>query len=148
MHFSHFIQNADIPKILCLDSINVFKEIDERVSAPVASEEMSYSEFLNFDPKISQKVNESTPTNSIINNQQPYNHRPSKKAKRCLFPGSESPKKSYKLIDIYKSFFGSIPMISHHSEDDTINLLKCAVAVNESFCENAMRQAVNLASFQ
>lgn len=141
-----------IPDILCVDSIKVFKEIDLQLEQSMTSQssepisDSGFSEFSEHAFQLLQHRNDTTPTHSKIDNSKLIMERPSKRSRRCLFP-SPSFKNSYKLIDIYVRTFQSNPPIAHYAEEDCLNLLKCVVAMENSFCEIAEKHATKLSNF-
>lgn len=145
--------------ILCVDSIDIFKEIDEMVEAEpekAPSTAEALEEFLNYDASAKQSQNETTPSNRKIDSAQSQSWQRSStspRAKRCLIKDPEAAqyckrqKHLFKLNDIHNRYYGYVPNTSHQSESDTINLLKCAVAVKEQFCSLATIRAVKLDNF-
>lgn len=155
---AHF-QNVNIMDILCVDSIDIFKEIDESVGAEPEKEPSTaeaLEEFLRNDSSAKQSQNETTPSKRKIDSAQSQSWQRSSaspRAKRCLIkdPGAtqhcKSQKRLFKLNDIHNRYYGYVPDASHQSESDTINLLKCAVAVKEKFCSLAAIRAVKFDNF-
>lgn len=53
-----------------------------------------------------------------------------------------SPRKSLKLVEIYKRLTGSTPVEAHNAEADTITMLLCATVVKDEFVNKADTKAV------
>lgn len=152
-------QNVNMMDILCVDSIDIFKEIDEGLEAEpeeAPSTAEALEEFLNNDANLKQSQNETTPSARKTGSAQIHKRQRSSaspRAKRSLFmePGAtqycKRQKHSFKLNDIHDRYYGYVPDTSHQSESDTINLLKCAVAVKEKFCSLAAIRAFKFESF-
>lgn len=159
-------QNVSMVDVFCVDSVNIFREINDRTAnnpiefcVPCSSTDaLADADFSAIDDLFSnlenhqQELNESTPTNRTISSSFDVarsRRGSSSKFKRQLFSdtGESSTKKkrvSYKLNDIYSRFFDSEVLASHNAEDDALNLMKCAVAVKEFFFDVAESQAVSI----
>ncbi|XP_055315343.1 three-prime repair exonuclease 1 [Sitodiplosis mosellana] len=139
--------------ILCVDSLTLFKKIEENATSAGSALE----EFVNTDLQAVQKRNEKTPSKGVsfaLISRNPY-EKPS--AARRLFasqsnsssasnvhPGNSlsSTKKSYKLTEIYKRLNERTPDVAHNAEADTITMLLCAIAVKDEFVQMADSMAI------
>lgn len=141
--------------ILCVDSLTLFRKIEENKTAT----ESALEELMNTDLEAVQRRNEKTPSKGIsfavISRTPPY-EKPS--SARRLFPSQSnscststnippgdirSPaKKSFKLTDIYKRLNECTPDAAHNAEADTITTLLCAIAVKDEFVRAADSMAV------
>lgn len=144
------LQNCSLDdNLYCVDSLKIFKEHEENLTLNAAMDE-----FLKTDLIDVQRANESTPSrgSSKFKSSSKLNHERSNVA-RCLFPVNSSekidnakkpPKNriSFKLTDIYERLHGHQPETAHNAEADTIHLLKCAIAINDSFVQLADSLAV------
>lgn len=118
--------------------------------------------LLNSDIHKQQRLNEKTPSSRRVKAEQSQirlqqiqklsGARIGSKSKRVLFPSNEkgdgriissSAKKrlSFNLVDIYTRLHGIEPAVAHNAEEDTINLMKCFLAVKEQFIERAEKSA-------
>lgn len=142
------MQNRELVEdLLCVDSLDIFRKIDESNRTESALEEL-----LSTDLHAVQNRNEKTPSKTAsfcVTSRAPY-EKPS--SARRLFSSQTSeisssntatmikasanrmyPRTSYKLCDIYKRLHENIPSVAHNAEADTMHLLLCAIAVKEQF---------------
>lgn len=95
------------------------------------SERLNCSQLLMEPNNMGRQIlNETTPKRQKIMS----THERSHNVRRGLYGGG---RKSYKLPDIYKRFFGKLPDVSHQAEADVVTLLKCAIAVKSKFAQYA-----------
>lgn len=138
--------------LLCVDSLDIFKKIDETASTTSALDE-----FMSTDLKTVQKKNEKTPSKSTLFAVNPR-FTPFEKpgsARRLFVSHASSPKvtsssngktpdrTSYKLIQIYQRLHEYMPDILHNAEADTVHLMLCAIAVKSQFVQIADSTAIH-----
>lgn len=132
--------------LLCVDSLEIFKRIDEEK----VSSETAIDEFLSTNLLEIQNKNEKTPSKKIkyLDGSARTSSYLRPKSSRCLFPESSGPSNpiekttrtnytknriSYKLVDIYERLYECSPKNAHNAEEDTMHLLKCAIATKDEF---------------
>lgn len=152
--FFSFSKNGSVDEdILCVDSLDIFKKLNEEENSNSAIDE-----FLNTNLADVQKRNEKTPLkgHSFASIARDSADKP--KAAKCLFESpststangdvvstqSVKPKIriSFALTEIFKRLHDKEPESAHNAEADTIHLMSCAIAIKDDFVKMANLMAV------
>lgn len=133
---------------MCVDSLYIFKEHNEILTSNLIRDEFQRTDLIDV-----QKNNETTPSRGISKFEKSSKSSSDlPKSARCLFSNAstnviDSPKisnnstknqrVSFKLTEIFQRLHHRSPEIAHNAEADTMHLLKCAIAINETFVQLA-----------
>lgn len=160
VQFFFSLQNCSLySDLLCVDSLAIFRTIDENVT----STESAIEEFINTDLQAVQNRNEKTPSKGVpfaviprAPNEKPSSARrlfatqsgSSSEKNGSPFPSQSPAKKSFKLVEIFKRLNERAPDVAHNAEADAIHLLLCAIAVKDEFVKMADSMATKFTELE